>query len=398
MALISWREAFDFIGGIAALEPKSLSFEQALGCRLASPLITRDQNPRFDNSMVDGYAVSEVLPSGTYRICDASPSFATGKLEPGQARPILTGQPVSPEIIAIAMQEDAQVDGSSVTIAAPHFRSGYIRRAGEDFIAGATFGTPGTIVDPGLVALATAAGLSDLRVTPWPKVSLVTTGSELSAASVPSPGAYSVRDSVMPALQAWCYQLGLEATALPCLPDDADVLKAAVSERTEDLIMISGGASVGDRDYTKAVAKELGFKPLFSGVAWRPGKPVSVHVHGSTRQIILSLPGNPLSSLVMFRVLGIPICARLAGYMPRWEFQNQVIAEDLPANDARASFTPAVEVGVDEITLGPNGGSHTLGGLVGAKWLAFQAPHANPIEKGASIPALPWNVHLLSEA
>ena len=289
---------------------------RVLLAQAVSPL----QVPPHDNSAMDGYAVrsGDVQAAGT--LLPVSQRIAAGQmgepLVPGTAARIFTGAPLPAGADAVVMQEDCELlaDGSVRVNAVPKAGQ-WVRRAGDDIVRGAVVLQAGTRLTPAELGLAASIGLAQLEVARRPRVALFSTGDELVM-----PG--SVRPEDMPPgaiynsnrffLRAMLQRLGCEVTDLGIVPDQREATVAALRDAAgaHDLILTSGGVSVGEEDHIKPAVEQLGQLDLWK-IAIKPGKPFAYGRLGETH--FMGLPGNPVSSFVTFVLLVRPFVLRLQG-------------------------------------------------------------------------------------
>ena len=302
--------------------------------------------PPQDNSSMDGYAVrcADVAAPGT--VLPVSQRIAAGSagepLTPGTAARIFTGAPVPPGADAILMQEDCEaVEPGSVRIHAVPQPGQWIRRAGEDITRGAVVLAAGTRLSPAELGLAASIGLHLLPVARRPRVALFSTGDELvMPGEVPPdqmrPGA--IYNSNRFFLRAMLLRLGCEVTDFGIVPDRREATIAALRDASSahDLILTSGGVSVGEEDHIKPAVESLGRLDLWQ-IAMKPGKPFAYGTVGSTH--FMGLPGNPVSSFLTFALLVRPFVLRLQGVQ---EVAPKSIAAtarfDWPRADKRREF------------------------------------------------------------
>ncbi len=302
--------------------------------------------PPQDNSSMDGYAVrcADVAAPGT--VLPVSQRIAAGSagepLTPGTAARIFTGAPVPAGADAILMQEDCEtVEPGSVRIHAVPQPGQWIRRAGEDITRGAVVLAAGTRLSPAELGLAASIGLHLLPVARRPRVALFSTGDELvMPGEVPPdqmrPGA--IYNSNRFFLRAMLLRLGCEVTDFGIVPDRREATIAALRDASSahDLILTSGGVSVGEEDHIKPAVESLGRLDLWQ-IAMKPGKPFAYGTVGSTH--FMGLPGNPVSSFLTFALLVRPFVLRLQGVQ---EVAPKSIAAtarfDWPRADKRREF------------------------------------------------------------
>jgi molybdopterin molybdotransferase len=302
--------------------------------------------PPQDNSSMDGYAVrcADVAAPGT--VLPVSQRIAAGSagepLTPGTAARIFTGAPVPPGADAILMQEDCEaVEPGSVRIHAVPQPGQWIRRAGEDITRGAVVLAAGTRLSPAELGLAASIGLHQLPVARRPRVALFSTGDELvMPGEVPPdqmrPGA--IYNSNRFFLRAMLLRLGCEVTDFGIVPDRREATIAALRDASSahDLILTSGGVSVGEEDHIKPAVESLGRLDLWQ-IAMKPGKPFAYGTVGSTH--FVGLPGNPVSSFLTFALLVRPFVLRLQGVQEVAPKSIAVTARfDWPRADKRREF------------------------------------------------------------
>ncbi|MGE4330676.1 molybdopterin molybdotransferase MoeA [Diaphorobacter sp.] len=359
------------------------------------------QVPPSDNSSMDGYAVrcADVPASGVELLVSQripAGSFGT-PLAAGTAARIFTGAPVPAGADAIVMQEDCEaLDGERVRVNAVPAPGQWIRRAGEDITLGAQVLAAGTRLTPAELGLAASIGLGRLQVARRPRVALFSTGDELvMPGDVPpaqmKPGA--IYNSNRFFLRAMLLRLGCEVSDLGIVPDRREATVAALRQAASghDLILTSGGVSVGEEDHIKPAVESLGRLDLWQ-IAMKPGKPFAYGqiAHGSGSAHFMGLPGNPVSSFVTFGLLVRPFVLRLQGVR---DVAPKAIAAtagfDWPRADKRREFL-RVRQGVDgTLELFANQSS---GVLTSAAWAdgVVDNPAGQTIARGDRVRFLPF--------
>lgn len=294
-----------------------MALAEAFGHVLAEDVIAPVPLPRCDLAAMDGFAIRsvDVRTDGTadLRIGQtiAAGQTETSELRPGQAARIMTGALVPPGADRIVVQEDAQVVGDEVHVRASIGAKPHIRRAGEDVARGEAVLAAGVRIGPGQRALLTALGLRSVLVARRPRVGLLSTGDEL----VQSPGfldAGQIYDTNRPILSQMLQSAGADVTDLGIARDDPDAILARLVNVAgdHDLLVTSGGASVGFADHLTKVVSRRGYLEFWK-LAMRPGKPIGF---GDIDDCpILLLPGNPLAAVAGFALVGRPLVARLEG-------------------------------------------------------------------------------------
>lgn len=303
---------------------ETVSREDALGRVPAVPVVSRSALPGFARSTVDGYAVRA---SDTHGASDSLPSYlaltgavkmgapADCEVHPGGAVQIPTGAPIPPGADAVVMVEYTQVTmPGTIEVGRPVAVGDGVVRADEDVALGAQIapaGRPLRAQDLGMLA---AAGVTDVEVHARPRVAIVSTGDEVVPPETARLAPGQVRDATASALAAMVTQAGGEPSYRGITADDADqlaeTLRAAVLDC--DFVVVSAGSSVGARDETTAAVGSLAGSVVYChGLAIKPGKPTLLAECDSIP--VMGLPGNPLSALVVFRMVGLPVLRRLAG-------------------------------------------------------------------------------------
>ena len=320
------------------LAAEAVSTFDADGRVLAQDVVSGLQVPAVDNSSMDGYAVrcADVAAAGV--VLPVSQRIAAGMdgapLQPGTAARIFTGAPVPAGADAIVMQEDCvALDGGAVRINVVPPTGQWVRRAGEDVRLGASVLQAGMRLTPGALGLAASVGMHQLQVARRPRVALFSTGDELVmpgdvAPQDMRPGA--IYNSNRFVLRALLLRLGCEVTDFGIVPDKRDATIDALQKASEqhDLILTSGGVSVGEEDHIKPAVEALGTLDLWQ-IAIKPGKPCAYGRVGAAH--FLGLPGNPVSSLVTFMLLVRPFLLRLQG-MPAAELDIAAKSIAIPAH------------------------------------------------------------------
>lgn len=316
---------------------------QANGRYLSEPLTARRTQPAADLSAMDGYAVRAEDCAGPWRIIGESAAghpFA-GQLSSGEAVRISTGAQMPAGGGAVLLQENARREGETLALngeGEPTAR--HIRRAGFDFASGDELLRRGLAIGPAQLALALAGGHDALSVGRRPSVAIIDSGDEL-AADPTNPGPHRIPASNGAMLAAMARPLSEDARRIGPIPDRLEDLLAAFEEAGEaDVIVTSGGASVGDHDLVRPALERYGAGIDFWRIAMRPGKPLLVARKGT--QTVLGLPGNPVSSYVTAFLFLLPLLRRLAGADSALPLPIPLaLGGDLPATKSRVTFVRA---------------------------------------------------------
>lgn len=398
LALISFEQALRLLlDRCQPLETQRCSSVNALGKFLAESLIARHDSPSFDGSAVDGYGFSSggVGPFQVVGGAEAGNPFL-GRVGVGECVQILTGAVVPEGVDTIAMQEDCRREGDIVFIERPIKQRDNIRCQGEEYRAGTTLLSAGSLVTPPVIGLAVAQGHSSLNVGKSPRIAILTTGSELKMPDETlDPGMVyaSNASTLLSAIRA----LGLDGEAA-VLPDNPECLTAALSKafETADLVLTTGGVSVGDRDYVRECALALGVEELFWKVAMKPGKPVFFGLREG--KPMFGLPGNPVAAMVAFQVFVRPAILRLMGASDaEWKTVPVRLASSLRKSIGRTEFVRAqLDFSEGTIIAVPTAGqgSHMIAGMAHAEALLHLSAEREAYEEGEILPAslLKWGL------
>jgi len=376
---------------IAPLPAQTLPLADAIGRVLAEDVSAIRDQPPFDASAMDGWAVRSGDTPGTLRIIGESAAGHgyAGALGPGEAVRIFTGAAVPAGADAIVIQEDAQRDGETVT--APETRAGqHLRPRGGDFKSGQALLSAGQRIDPWRLSLAASAGRAEVSVRRAPRVAIISTGEEIiEAPGVPGP--FQIYDSGAPALLAMVRAWGAEAEKLKPVRDELDAVIAALRDAEVDLIVTVGGASVGDHDLVRAAGEALGLSMKVASIAVRPGKPTFFGVLADGRRM-LGLPGNPASAFVCAELFLRPILAAYQGDPAPFAPITARAATPLAANGPREHWMRAKLTHQDgAISVQPYGDqdSSLVTVFAAADALLRRPPGAPAVEAGGLVEVLP---------
>ena len=376
--------------GVGSRGVETVGSDAADGRWLAAPVVaTRDQPP-FDASAMDGWAVRLAdLGGDPLRIVGESAAGAgfAGSLAAGEVVRIFTGAPLPVGADRVVIQEEAQAEGDRLTVLAAADAPTWFRRQGADYGAGQRLLEPGTRLNPWRIALAASAGVGSLTCHLKPHLAVLAGGTEVVAAGQVA-GPHQIFDAAGPGVAQLARRAGAQVTRLPLVGDRLEDVRAALETAGADLIVVIGGASVGDHDRVKPAARELGARLLVEGIAMRPGKPLWGAVLPDGRRI-LGLPGNPVSALVCAELFLKPLLAAMQGGAARPETGRLPLVEALPPNGPREHWMRAVRVigpdGHAWIRALPDQDSAMLMVLSGADGLIRRAPHAPGATAGESV-------------
>lgn len=378
----------------APLAVEELAITEALGRYLAAPLLARRTQPAADLSAMDGYALRAADLPGPWQVVGESAAghpFA-GLVGSGQAVRISTGAMMPEGADAVVLQEDCARDGEclSLTGDGPQPPGKHIRRRGFDFQAGTPLLPVGTRIGPAQLALALSAGLSHLPVRRAPRVVVIDSGDELAPAGADCPP-HQIPASNGAMLVAMASSLPCMVSRIGPVADDLSALAAALAACDEaDVIVTSGGASVGDHDLVRPALEAWGAEIDFWKIAIKPGKPLLVARRG--RQIVIGLPGNPVSSFVTAHLFLLPLLRALLGdAAPLPGKMQAVLAAALPANGSRREFRRGLWNGI-EVRGTDQQDSSALAALAASNCLIDRPAEAPAAQAGEMMAIYPFDL------
>lgn len=398
--MISVEEArARILAGLRPTGPETVALAAGWNRVLARPVAARLTQPPADVSAMDGYAVraADAVEGATLRLAGASPAgkpFA-GSVGAGEAVRIFTGGFVPEGADSILLQEDATASEGGVRVNETVAAGRHIRRRGLDFAEGTELLPAGRRLTARDVGLAAAGNHPWLTVHRRPRIGILATGDEIALPGEKLPEGGIVSSNAH-ALAALVSSAGGEATILPIAPDDPAEIAALAGSGGFDLLVTTGGASVGEHDLVqKALGQSTtpgGFVLDFWQIAMRPGKPLIWGRLGAVP--VLGLPGNPVSALVCAVVFLLPALARLQGLSDTATRTIRALAGvELPPNDKRADHLRAKlvmgEAGEWIATPASRQDSSMLSVLAGADGLVLRAPFAPGLAKGEAVEVIP---------
>jgi len=394
------RQVLELVQPLAG-EP--IPVEEALDRVLLAPLSARTDVPPFPSSAMDGYAVQAGPEGRRLVVVGESRAGAPAQrgLASGEAIRISTGAAVPTGATAVIPQEEVEVRDGAIVLSAAVEPGAHVRSAGEVMRAGTPVLEAGCRLGPAEVAAAIAAGAGEVTVARQPVTAVLSTGDELRDPGAPlGPG--EIHNSNGSMLQALARRCGARVHPARRLPDDPAATEAGLEQAlaSSDVVIVSGGVSVGPHDHVKPALERLGVRERWWGVALQPGKPTWFGTRD--RQLVFGLPGNPVSTAVTFSLFVAPALAALQGIAPELA-ARQPFGADPPPPRARLGTRiarnrrreQAIRVRLEQrdgttVAL-PNGpqGSHVVTSLVGAQALALIPAGEGWLEEGSSVPLAP---------
>lgn len=382
------------------LGTEAVRLAESLGRVLARDLVAETALPPFDNSAMDGYALWSTDTAGASREHPVKLRLA-GEVAAGQvmdravsrkeAVKIMTGAPLPPGTNSVVMLEEARLREGMVEVFSEIVPGTHVRKAGEDIKAGEAALKAGTRMGLQHLGLLAGLGYAHVPVFRLPRVAVLATGSELIAIDEPlAPGKIRNCNSLL--LVALLRRLGVEPTDLGVVVDERDLIRQQLEEAAKsDIILISGGVSVGEHDLVKRCLRDLGMETLFWRVNMKPGKPL---LFGRWRNsVVFGLPGNPISCVVCFlefiapflqKVMGEQdprnnrVHARLTQPIRKKEPRTQLFTAHLEENQGRLSVTPT-----------PQQGSGMLNSLAQANAFIVVPEDIMQLEEGSLVEVIP---------
>jgi len=346
--------------------------------------------PSADYSAMDGYALcaSDLDASAGMTLPllgHAQTGHPTLPLSPGVCVRIFTGAHIPPGADSVVMQENTTRDGDRVTFLKAPRPGENIRRKGEDVTRGAQILARGTRLFPHQLGLLASAERTEVVVTRRPRVTIVCTGDELRPfGSTFFGGQLAESNSI--ALCGLCQDAGAEVLVSPLVKDDLSSISQAIEQAwaDADLVLTVGGVSVGDHDLVRPAVERVGGEIIFHKVAIKPGKPVLFARRG--KQLLLGLPGNPASAMVVFSLLGVPLVRGLAADgRPQPRARTARLTHDYEHKPGRRSFYRALVVG-DEVTVLSNQASGATTSMAWANALLEMSEHTVSYASGERVP------------
>ena len=383
------------LDGLAPLGDERVPLAEAAGRVAAAPAASAVDLPPFDRSAMDGYAVRAADTAAGVPLTlaggVAAGEVADAALEAGTAARISTGAALPVGADAILRSEDATERDGAVVPAGPVPDGCHVRYRGEDLRAGDVLAEPGALLSLPRVSALASAGVGQVEVHRRPRLHLLVTGSELlPLGAPPEPGRIHESNGLMVRLLG--AQAGADMTDLGVVGDDREATRAAVEAGLAgDVLVVSGGVSVGPHDHVRPAFADCGVDELFWRVRIKPGKPVWFGRRGGT--LVFGLPGNPLSTIVCFCVFIEPALRRLLGEAAaRPRLEPGRLTTPARASDGRTTFlTAALRPGADgvlEATPTERQGSHMTGALGESDGFAVAPEEAGELRAGAPVDVL----------
>ncbi|MDH5559453.1 MAG: molybdopterin molybdotransferase MoeA [Deltaproteobacteria bacterium] len=326
------------------LAEKLVPAELSLSYHLTQDVLADRPIPPFNRVAMDGFAVksedfSEVETKLKIIGATAAGEVSAYKLQSGETVKIMTGAPLTEGADAVVKVEHSEIQGDYVLLRESGIKPGLnIANEGEDAQMGKLLLTKGQRLSPAAIAVCSSVGLASVGVYQKPKVKIICTGSEIIHPSQ-EPLAHQIRECNSYSLRSLCESLLLEAEFLGIVEDEPELLKEVIKKGLEsDILLLTGGVSMGDYDYVPQVLKELGVKQIFHKVNLKPGKPVWFG-KSSDNRYVFGLPGNPVSVQVNFKLFVEPLIKKLSGdHNPEPFFLRLPLLETITKKNSREQY------------------------------------------------------------
>ena len=391
--MISIHEAIDtVIGAVRPLPAEEVPLLEALGRATAAEIVSPEAVPSFDNSAMDGYAVRGAeLEAGRreFRVVVDIPAgrWVGEEVGAGEAAKIMTGAPLPSGVDTVVRVEDTEQRGETLVVREPVQPGANVRRAAEDVALGDVLFPRGTRLGPAEIGLLASVSCDHVAVARRPRVAILATGSELRLPGEPlAPG--QIRNSNSFTAYGQVLAAGGEPVLLGIARDDLDETRRLLAGALEhDVVITSGGVSVGEYDFVKQVQEELGVERRFCGVATKPGKPLAFGTRGDA--LVFGVPGNPVAAMVSFEMYVRPALLALQGrqdlYRPYvFASAEEPVKLSRGRTEARRCRLLHRGRGWGFTTTGPQG-SGILRSMALADGLAFVPPEYPGAEAGAEL-------------
>ncbi|GAA4720742.1 molybdopterin molybdotransferase MoeA [Sphingomonas lutea] len=393
--MISFDEALAHVRAVAQpLGKEVVAVSEAAGRVLAAPVIARISSPRSDVSAMDGYAVREAdLAALPAQLGVVGESFAgsswDGTVGSGQCARVFTGAPVPAGADRVVIQEDVRREDDVAIVERHPGNARHIRKQGGDFEQGDEVLPAGRLLDKRAIVAAAAADAAIVEVFTRPRVHILSTGDELAEPGTAAETPDAIPESVSLGVAALAAEWGAEVVGRTRLRDDLRAMEVAAAQAIvdADLVVVTGGASVGEKDFAKTMFEPAALDVIFAKVSIKPGKPVWLGRAGNA--LVMGLPGNPTSALVTGRLLLAPLLAGLAGQevADALHWRSARLGSPLDACGARETFHRAQWIG-DSVELLRFQDSGAQKALAEADVLIRQSAHSSALPLGSEVTIL----------
>ncbi len=404
--MITVEKAFEIV--MANAPPphiKKVEILEAAGRIVAEDIRAREPSPRYSNSAMDGFAVrsddvraaSEGAPVRLKIVGESKagePFF--GVMRAGEAVQINTGAMIPEGADAVIPVENVGLEEGELVVSRPVKRHAHIRFEGEEYAEGELLIRSGEMITPAAIGLLASQGIRFVSVFGLPYVSILVTGTELRNAEAEDIEPWQIRDSNGPMLTAAVQSSGGMVVFRDRAGDQFEEIRNQIELAAEmaDILLISGGVSMGPHDLVRKAAESAGFAPLFWKVRQKPGKPL--YVARRENQLLFGLPGNPVSALTCFLYYVYPVLQKQMGKTFRWRTLTGKLTEEVSNKGERTLFHQvkiASQEGIVQVTPLQKQGSHMLTSIKDAEGFIFVSPQGKlRIGEKVEVYLYPWRL------
>lgn len=386
----------DVLAGVSRLEPVEADFDMALGLILSNDVVAPHDVPPFANSAMDGFAVVGADVASAPTVLEVVEDVAAGhvaasSVRPGTAIRIMTGAPIPDGADTVVRVEDTVSENGRVRITAQVATGTAVRPAGGDVASGSLVFRAGTELTPPHLGVLATIGLARPRVFRNPRVAVMSTGDEVLPPETPTLRPGTIRDANRPLLKGLLAEVGVEVRDFGIIGDDADRLRSVLTEAAadSDVVVTSGGVSMGDYDLVKQILTELGSVELWK-VAMQPAKPFAFgSIHGTP---LFGLPGNPVSVMVAFENFLRPALLKMRGAARLFRpLSWGVWAEPVDTDPAKDVFLRVIRA-EDGVRLAGGQESNVLSATANADALAVVGAGTSSMNVGERVPLLEFRL------
>lgn len=342
------------------LPSESIPVNQALGRIVTENVVSRLDLPPFDKAAMDGYAVSANDERNEYQLIDTVPAgkVTIHKLTPGKTIKIMTGAPLPENTAKVIRLEYTSENNGIINI---HTVEKYqnICPRGEDMRCGDLIIKVGTLIGPLEIANLIACGITEIKVIPCPRISIISTGDELID-DFKQYKASKIMNSNGPMLTNLFQMHHFNVVNNLSIPDNKESTILVIKEalRTADIVVLSGGVSVGEYDFVESSFKELGLKLHFNKIAVKPGKPMTFA--SSENKILFGLPGNPVSVYLMFHLFVLHAVSLITETKTKIKYSKYILGENFKRSSAKRTEYRPCKIDIDDTLklVNYNGSAH----------------------------------------
>jgi molybdopterin molybdotransferase len=393
--MISLNEALTILEQVVCkirLPNELIPVNQALGRIITENIVSRLDLPPFDKAAMDGYAVLANDECCEYQLIDTVPAgkVSVYKLSPGKTIKVMTGAPLPENTAKVIRLEYASENNGIVNIHTPE-KCQNICSQGEDICRGSLIIKAGTLIGPLEIANLIACGITEIKVVHRPRIFIISTGNELID-DIKHYNVGKIMNSNGPMLTSLCQMHHFDVVNNLSIPDDKETTILTIKEalHTANIVLLSGGVSVGEYDFVESAFKELGLKLHFNKIAVKPGKPMTFVSSGN--KILFGLPGNPVSVYLMFHLFVLHAIRIIMGNNAKIEYSKYIISENFSRHSAkRTAFQPCKIDSNNTLKLVNYNGSAHLSALLHSDGFFIIPQGITELKAGSEVDFLPIN-------